>query len=173
MAACTYSGSGECCPLGFDRQPHVGCGDPRIRALEHPAGSCASQPEPMRGGRRPKRKHVHSAQFTDGEVTTIDGLAVTTPARTVVDLACSLPFEQALVAGNSALHRPAVRIDDILARAPRHSLHRHTFHAVSAVDARIESDVESRSLALFVRERLPIPQPQGTTRQCRSGRSAA
>ncbi|MDI9916192.1 hypothetical protein [Rhodococcus sp. IEGM 1379] len=115
------------------------------------------------GSRQSPDRHVHSAQFADDEVTTVDGLAVTTPGRTVVDLARSLPFEQALVAGNSALRRTPVGIDEIkgtLSRVPRHPLHRHAFHAVSSMDARIESVGESRSLALFVRERLPIPQPQ-------------
>lgn len=115
------------------------------------------------GSRYSDHRHVHSAMFTDDEVTVADGLAVMTPARTVVDLARSLPFEQALVAGNSALHRTPLTIDEIegiLARIPRHPLHRHAFHVIGAMDGRLESVGESRSLALFVRERLPIPEPQ-------------
>lgn len=115
------------------------------------------------GSRYSQHRHVHSAMFTEDEVTTVDGLAVTTPARTVVDLARNLSFEQALVAGNSALHRTPLSLADItenLARVPRHPSHRHALHAINAMDGRLESVGESRSLALFVFERLPIPEPQ-------------
>lgn len=115
------------------------------------------------GGSTSTHRQVHSALFTADEVTTVDGLRVTTLARTVVDLARSLPFEPALVAGNSALHRTPLALADItsnLAGVPRHPSHRHAFHAIDAMDGRIESVGESRSLALFVSEHLPMPEPQ-------------
>ncbi|ATI34522.1 hypothetical protein CPI83_22510 [Rhodococcus sp. H-CA8f] len=115
------------------------------------------------GGRKSARRHVHSVSFTDDEVTHVDGLRVTTPARTVADLARTLPFEPALVVGNSALHRSALTKDAVaasLALSPNHPRHRHALHALTAMDSRIESVGESRSLALFLQEHLPLPEPQ-------------
>lgn len=115
------------------------------------------------GSRKSARRHVHAAPFDDAEVVTLDGIRVTTPARTIADLARALPFEQALVAGNSALHRGLSTLDAVAAtieRAPHHPRHRRALHVLAAMDGRLESVGESRSLALFVREQLPIPDPQ-------------
>lgn len=115
------------------------------------------------GGRKSARRHVHSTSLTDNEITEVDGLRVTTPARTIADLARALPFEQALVVGNSALHRSCLTTEvlkDSIALSPNHPRHRHALHALAAMDSRIESVGESRSLALFIREHLPLPEPQ-------------
>jgi hypothetical protein len=50
----------------------------------------------------PLRAHV--ARLRDDEVMTVEGLAVTDPTRTVLDLARSLPFESAVVAVDAALN---------------------------------------------------------------------
>ena len=115
------------------------------------------------GGRKSARRHVHSTWLADNEITEVDGLRVTTPARTVADLARTLTFEQALVVGNSALHRSRLPKDAVaasLALSPNDPRHRHALHALTAMDSRIESVGESRSLALFLHEHLPLPEPQ-------------
>ncbi|WP_433507652.1 type IV toxin-antitoxin system AbiEi family antitoxin domain-containing protein [Pseudonocardia halophobica] len=55
------------------------------------------------GGRTSRRFHLHTARLREDEIVEIDGIAVTTPARTAVDLARTLPYEQAVVAVDSAL----------------------------------------------------------------------
>lgn len=55
------------------------------------------------GGRRTRRVHVHTAALDPDEVTEVDGMRVTTVARTVADLARTVPFEQAVVVADAAL----------------------------------------------------------------------
>ena len=47
----------------------------------------------------------HVARFRDDEVVEVDGLAVTDPVRTALDLARSLPHEAAVVTLDAALRR--------------------------------------------------------------------
>ena len=51
---------------------------------------------------------LHAATVPDEQVTAVIGLRVTTPARTVVDLARTLEFRAGVVAADSALHRKLV-----------------------------------------------------------------
>ncbi|RVW01725.1 type IV toxin-antitoxin system AbiEi family antitoxin domain-containing protein [Rhodococcus spongiicola] len=111
------------------------------------------------GGRRTGHRHVHSAALDSDEVTTIDGLRVTTVARTVVDLARSLPFEQAVVAGDHALHTKRCTFRDLEASRPQ-SARRKVARVSSQLDGRSESVGESRSRVLMIREQLPIPDCQ-------------
>jgi hypothetical protein len=55
------------------------------------------------GGRASRRFHLHTARLREDEVVEIDGIPVTSLARTAVDLARTLPYEQAVVAVDSAL----------------------------------------------------------------------
>ncbi|MBW0103387.1 hypothetical protein [Pseudonocardia sp. KRD291] len=55
------------------------------------------------GGRRTRSLHVHPAPLAPDEIVEVQGLAVTSVARTVADLARTVPFEQAVVAADSAL----------------------------------------------------------------------
>ena len=111
------------------------------------------------GGGRSGHRHLHSAHLPSDEVTTVDGLRVTTAARTVLDLARSLPFEQALVAGDSAFRAGAVSLPDLTA-AGISSHSRRVRRVVGNLDGGSESVGESRSRALFVREQLPLPRSQ-------------
>ena len=56
------------------------------------------------GGRRTTVLHVHTAGLDVDEVVDVDGVAVTSVPRTLADLARTLPFEQALVVADAALH---------------------------------------------------------------------
>jgi predicted transcriptional regulator of viral defense system len=56
------------------------------------------------GGRRTGRLYVHTAPLRPDEIETVCGKRVTSPARTVTDLARTLPFEPALVIADAALH---------------------------------------------------------------------
>lgn len=56
------------------------------------------------GGRSDGLLRRHCRGFDGIEVTRLDGLLVTTPAQTIVDLALRFPFQDAVVAMDSALH---------------------------------------------------------------------
>ena len=66
---------------------------------------------PRAGGssRRLSGLRVHVAALPAGHVRPVGPLAVTSAARTVVDLARRLPYSAALVAADGALHRGLVR----------------------------------------------------------------
>lgn len=55
------------------------------------------------GARTSKLLHLHAAALESDEVITVDGMVVTSLPRTLVDLARTLPFEQALVPADAAL----------------------------------------------------------------------
>ena len=98
----------------------------------------------------PLRCHV--ARLRDDEVTSIGGFRVTDAARTVLDLARSLPFETAVVALDSVMHEGLVtrelieqRLFDIA--GTRGS--RHAARVVRFADERSGSVGESRSRVLL------------------------
>ncbi|MCE3554895.1 hypothetical protein LWC33_26000 [Pseudonocardia sp. RS11V-5] len=120
------------------------------------------------GGRTSRRLHLHTARLHDDEVVEVDGVAVTSLARTAVDLARTLPYEQAVVAVDSALdlrrartpgRAPLTRVDwdDAIGRAtgwPGGPAARRVgrFAADGA-----ESAGESRSRIAIVAAGLPPP----------------
>lgn len=115
------------------------------------------------GGRRTTRRHVHSSVLGRHEITEVDGLRVTTVARTLLDLARTLGFEQALVAGDHALHKEAVtsaELESAVTAMPEHAGRRRVRRVFDLLDGRSESVGESRSRALFIARHLPIPEPQ-------------
>jgi len=57
------------------------------------------------GGRRTDNLHVHPAPIAREEIYVVGGAAVTSPARTIVDLARSLAVDEAVIAGDSLLRR--------------------------------------------------------------------
>ena len=60
------------------------------------------------GGRRGRIVHVHVAPLHVDEIAMVDGVVVTSMARTVVDIARTVPFEQAVVVADAALARGIV-----------------------------------------------------------------
>ncbi|WP_138999330.1 type IV toxin-antitoxin system AbiEi family antitoxin domain-containing protein [Rhodococcus zopfii] len=54
------------------------------------------------GGQRSATRYVHAGRL-DGDVVELDGVRVTSPARTVVDLARTVSADEAVVIGDSAL----------------------------------------------------------------------
>jgi hypothetical protein len=94
----------------------------------------------------PLRAHV--ARLRDDEVTVVEGLAVTEPTRTVLDLARSLPFEVAVVVVDAALNAELVSADTVRTRLADLAGTRGSRHAARVIrfaDARSESVGESRS----------------------------
>lgn len=56
------------------------------------------------GGTRGSVVQIHAGRLREDEVAVIDGLRVTSPARTVLDCALTLPHLRAVAIGDAALH---------------------------------------------------------------------
>jgi hypothetical protein len=107
--------------------------------------------------------HLHAAALLPEEVVLVDGMPVTSVARTVVDLGRMLPFEQALVPADAALHRGLVTPEELLvaldrgARRPNNPAARRV---VGFADGAAESVGETRSRVALRRAGLPPPTLQ-------------
>ncbi|WP_024806512.1 hypothetical protein [Nocardia sp. BMG51109] len=114
------------------------------------------------GGRvRPKLK-VHCAPV--GTVAELDGFVLTAPARTIVDLARTVPFEAAVVAGDALAREYGVTpadLDGELALARRRHGIAAARRVVEFLNPHSESVGESRSRVMLRRCGIPIPQSQG------------
>lgn len=114
------------------------------------------------GGRLSRTVHLHTAPLAGDDVVEIDGIAVTSPARTVVDLARSVPFEAAVVTADGAL-REGLMPGALAGMVERVSGWRGAAAArrvVAFADGRSESVGESRSRVAILRAGLPAPVPQ-------------
>lgn len=115
------------------------------------------------GGRVSSGLHVHTGRLDLAEVVEVGGLAVTSPARTLVDLARTVPFEQAVVVADAALARGLV--DPVTLAAAAHAVGRRrggpaARRVAAFADGRSESVGESRSRVAIARAGLPTPVPQ-------------
>jgi hypothetical protein len=99
----------------------------------------------------------HVARLRDDEVVTVDDMEVTTPVRTALDLARSLPHEAAVVMLDAALHLGLLTHDALrrrlfdIAGVPGS---RSAARAVAFADGRSESVGESRSRVILHRWKL-------------------
>src|SRR3712207_1301392 len=115
---------------------------------------------------------AHVARLADHEVVEVDGLPVTDPVRTALDLARSLPLEPAVVVLDAALHRDLVTQPLLADRAqemPGTRGSRSAVRALGLADGRSESVGESRSRVLLHRLGLAPSTLQRTIRS-ESGR---
>jgi very-short-patch-repair endonuclease len=90
---------------------------------------------------------VHQIDLEDGDITEINGLLVTTAARTLMDLVCCLDRFEAVAVADSCLHRGFVTEDDIAAIAARLRRRRGAImgrDALAEADARAASSLETR-----------------------------
>ena len=114
------------------------------------------------GARRRALVEVHGAPFDAADLTLVDGLKVTSLNRTVLDLARTLPWEQAVAAGDRALALGLTRaeLSDGLQRMrgwPGVGSARRT---VGFLEVRSESAGESVSRVRIYEAGLPSPVPQ-------------
>jgi len=121
------------------------------------------------GGRLRRLVHVHAAALQSDDVIRVDGRVVTSLARTVIDLARTLPFERAVAAGDGALRRglTRARLDEALQQAARWPGARQARRVVAFVDGRSESAGESVSRVRIMEDGLPAPEPQREIRDPR------
>jgi hypothetical protein len=119
------------------------------------------QPPARSGAEGRLRSHV--SRLASGDVVVLDDTAVTSVARTVVDLARSLPFAAALAVADAALADRLTSPEQLAS-----ALHagtgtrgnRSARRVVRAADGRSESVGESRSRALMIDAGLPLPDLQ-------------
>jgi hypothetical protein len=112
------------------------------------------------GGRVGTGVHLHTAPLTPDETVEVDGLLVTTVARTVADIARTAGFDAAVAVADSALHKHMVDPDE-LARAARRCAGwpgaPRARQVVSVADGGSASVGESRSRLASLRAGLPAP----------------
>lgn len=119
------------------------------------------------GGRCRPRTHVHAASLDADELCVVDGIMVTSPARTVVDVARTTGFEQAVVVADAALRLGLVEAGGLAAALARGAGRRGTPAArrvVAFADGLSESPGESRSRVAIARAGLPVPVLQWEVR---------
>lgn len=112
------------------------------------------------GGRRRRTLHVRSAPLSSDQVVTVGGLAVTSPARTVADVARILGFTEAVVIADAALRCQLVTRADLeeeLERAAGWPGLPAARRVVAFADGRSESPGESRSRVAIRDAGLPAP----------------
>jgi hypothetical protein len=129
----------------------------RVHVTRHGAG----------GGRVSRGLHLHVAPLDPSEVVEIDGIAVTSVARTVLDLARSVPFTQAVVVADGALFAGSVDRVALLAAQERSARWRggpRALRVVQFADGRTESPGESRSRVAMWQAGLPQPVLQWEVR---------
>ena len=114
------------------------------------------------GGRKGAIVHQHVAKLGDADVCEVDGLLVTTMARTVVDLARTVPLAQGVAAGDRAL-RLGLELAALAAQLEsakgRHGIDRAR-RGVALLDRLSESAGESISRILLHSSKLPHPELQ-------------
>ncbi|MDQ2846641.1 MAG: hypothetical protein M3Y77_09890 [Actinomycetota bacterium] len=104
----------------------------------------------------------HRGQLTDAEITEVGGFRVTTVARTILDIARTVPFTQAVVVADSGLRAGTTKHEcvEVLNIANSHRSAGGAARVIAFADGRSESAAESRSRVLMARHGLPEPRLQ-------------
>lgn len=119
------------------------------------------------GARRTRDLHVHAAPLETWEITSVDGVAVTSLPRTLVDVGRHLGFEQAVVVADAALWRKLVtraELDEALDAARGRPGVPAARRALAFARWGAESVGESRSRVAMLRAGLPEPVLQWVVR---------
>ncbi|NLV78401.1 MAG: hypothetical protein GXY65_03485 [Rhodococcus sp.] len=115
------------------------------------------------GWRLTKSLHAHAARWSDGDIVTVDGVPVTSPARTVADVARSQPRAQAVAIGDALLRiEPAARslLGQALESTAGLTGAARARSVAGFVDGRSESVGESLSRVRMAEYGLPRPDLQ-------------
>jgi predicted transcriptional regulator of viral defense system len=133
-----------------------------IDLLSAPEAATLTCP-PGRGWSASPNVRLHAMTLPAEHVTTMIRMQVTTPARTVVDLARTLEFRAGVVTADSALHRKLVtkpELTAVLAACARWPGSRRAADVIEFADARAESPLESIARIAFNECGLPPPELQ-------------
>lgn len=111
------------------------------------------------GAKRRSDVEVHGATLPSAHITTVDGLVVTTLARTVADLGRTLSFAHAVTAGDRAAAQGLDfgHLDDVLRTMEQWPGVRQARRVADFIDGRSQSVGESVSRVVLVEEGLPSP----------------
>ncbi|MBW0103201.1 hypothetical protein I4I78_12295 [Pseudonocardia sp. KRD-291] len=112
------------------------------------------------GGRTSRHVQLHAAPIGPDEIVVIDGLAVTTLARTVVDVARTAPFETAVTIADAALFSRQLtwpEVDEAMVRAGRRRGGPASRRVVAFANGLADGPGESRSRVRM--SGLGIPRP--------------
>lgn len=114
------------------------------------------------GGVRRSVVQVHGSPLRTDDVTSIDGVPVTSLARSVADLARTLPYAQAVAIGDKALALGLSPADlaEAIEMAARWAGAAQARRVAGFIDGRSESVGESFSRVGFDRDGIPMPLPQ-------------
>ncbi|WP_182347289.1 type IV toxin-antitoxin system AbiEi family antitoxin domain-containing protein [Tomitella gaofuii] len=113
------------------------------------------------GGTTSPRRRLHVTPLTPEDITEVDGIPVTTIARTITDLALESGFDKAVAIGDNALNNALVATADLHAAMGRTGRRIGAHKARSAIrfmDCRSESPGESLSRVAL--DRLGIRGPE-------------
>lgn len=113
-------------------------------------------------GRIGRQLHLRNCRLGPDEVTSVDGVRVTSLARTAADLARAYGHPWGVVASDAALARgcsPAELLE-IVERGRRRPGNAKARSAAAFADGRSESPLESLSRVSMARLGLPAPTPQ-------------
>ncbi len=106
---------------------------------------------------------VHHGAIEPDDAVEIDGLRLTSTARTIIDIARTAPFEQSVVIGDAALHlrkTTHAELTDQLIRAAHRPGCQAARRVLAFLDGRSESVGESRSRVALNDPTLPPPELQ-------------
>jgi len=122
-------------------------------------------PDSPRNRAQPAGMIFHSAKLPPEHLTKLYNLAVTTAARTVIDLARTLPFADAVVVADSALHdekATKAELAKVLGACPGWPGVKQARRVVEFADERAESPLESVARVVFAQFGLDPPELQST-----------
>ena len=106
---------------------------------------------------------VRGDRIEDDEVALIDGIPVTTPARTALDFGCWYPMDEAVAAIDALTRAADLKVADVEMLAQRYPARRGIRRARTALrlaDAGAQSPKETWLRPVLVRAQLPRPQTQ-------------
>ncbi len=113
-------------------------------------------------GKNRRYVQIHGLSLDDGDVVDLNGFRVTSLARTVLDIACTLRPLLAVPVGDAALGA-GLTAQELAAQLDR-SGSRHGIgqarRTAALLDRRSESPGESMSRVVFAEHRIPAPEPQ-------------
>jgi predicted transcriptional regulator of viral defense system len=134
-----------------------------IELLGKPSNEVTITGPPDSGWHSRTGTHRYATVMPAEHVATSSGLPVTTPARTVVDLARTLDFRAGVVAADSALHQRLMskaELWSVIARLPRRRGIARAAEVVRFADMNAESPLESIGRTGFRDCGLPPPELQ-------------
>jgi hypothetical protein len=119
----------------------------------------------LRYSRRKNRSEWRNGErdLAPGDVMRVEGLRVTTPLRTALDLGCKLPRRDALAAVDQFMRMHGLTTADFRRELPRYFRRRGVVQlraVVSIADPRPESPAESWVRMLIIDAGLPVPHIQ-------------